>query len=668
MTARKGPTSSKPTTGTGWDNDEQNNPTGSMAGHQDVTGLIGLFQASSMTSDSRNLVEVGAVVEVLKKYYKQLAGSTTPASQLAILPDVDLMTTSISNILPGLVMYKIINNTMWVMGALFSNKELTISSEPIRIQNMGGMGPTQISIPLVPTSYADKSVIEPLRKHFEAIANTQNIRQVAIINMTVVDLEMLNHPEAGDVKDRAQRIATFLAGQWETAVLVKLTQDIPEAGMALPSPFKDPKQPYGKDGYAEARVSAIQDRVTKAGTLSPANMEVVASTINNINNPASVQSNSKEIARVTATVQLTGITYQQHMANLAAGRGMYQNDAIQAFLGMNGGLYPNGYRPLHPVITMETAQAGEMMNYNQGLFPYFFGLYLLMTTNADYVFTEALRKIQVGARGNLSALEPRIDALLQGVFMGQRPKLDDKTITDTDVVNTWIRQNVSQHATFRTNILTNGPDASVSNFLLGLSTKNRQKEVKTMVAVLDAMTNNKFSELLERNSRPGGTGWTIDKPALHRTQMIVVNGLAKLGNKELNTLEVDEMLLGHVKGKSGQQSVMNYLAIQYGMTQEDFKARCQKLRMELNQSIFDGSVHINSFAQSCVWDPNLMSLIAEAMDSIGTMNVANTTASFRPNQLVFAPGAGLATMASAGSSNVNNINAMGAFGGGIMFA
>lgn len=666
MTARKGPTN-KPSTGTNWDNEEPINENGSIAGHQDVSGLAALFQASSMTSDSRNLVEVGSVVELMKKYYKQLSGSTTPQQQLAILPDVDLMTPSISNILPGLVMYKIINNTMWVMGVLFSNKELTISSEPIRIQNIGGMGPTQISIPLVPTSYADKSVIEPLRKHFLAIAEQQNIRQVAIINMTVVDLEMLNHPEAGDPKDRAQRIATFLAGQWEAAVLVKLTQDIPEAGLALPSPFKDPKQPFGKDGYAEARVNAIQDRVTKAGTLSPANMEVVASTINNINNPASVQSNSKEIARVTATVQLTGLTYQQHMANLAAGRGMYQNDAIQAFLGMNGGLYPNGYRPLHPVITMETAQAGEMMNYNQGLFPYFFGLYLLMTTNADYVFTEALRKIQVGARGNLSALEPRIDSLLQGVYMGQRPKLDDKTITDTDVVNTWIRQNVSQHATFRTNILTNGPDASVSNYLLGLSSKNRQKEIKTMVAVLDAMTNNKFSELLERNSRPGGSGWTIDKPALHRTQMIVVNGLAKLGNKELNTLEVDEMLLGHVKGKGGQQSVMNYLAIQYGMTQEDFKARCQKLRMELNQSIFDGSVHINSFAQSCVWDPNLMSLIAEAMDSIGTMNVANTTASFRPNQLVYAPGAGLATMVSAGSSNANNINALGAFGGGTAF-
>lgn len=664
MTARKG--TGKANT-SNWDADEQNtDPSFSLAGHQDVAGLGSLFQALSMTSDNRNMVEVGQVVELMKKYYEQLEGSTTPAPQRAILPQVDMLTPGVSVILPGLVLHKIINNTMWVMGVLFSNKELTISSEAIRIANFGGAGAQQISVPLVPTSYADKTVLKNLREHFQQLAESKNIRQVAIINMIVVDMEMLNHQEAGEVKDRPQRIATYLEGQWETAVMVKLTESFPEANMPLPSPFKEPKQPFGKDGCAEARVNAIQDRVNKAGYLSAANMEVIASTINNINNPQSVQMNSKEICRAHAIVQLTGLSYQQHMANLATTRAGQQNDAIQAFLGMNGSLYPNGYRPLHPVITMETAQAGEMMNYNQGLFPYFFGLYLLMTTNADYVFTEALRRMNVGSRGNLGALEGRIDTLLQGVYMGQRPKLDDKTITDTDLVNTWIRQNVSQHATFRTNIVTNGPDAAVSNFLLRLSNKDRAKEIKVMIAVLDAMSEGKFSEILERNQK-NNLGWTPDKPALHRTQMITVNGLAKLGNKELNTLEVDEMLLGHVKGKSGQQSVMNYLAIQYGMTQEDFKARCQRLRLELNQSIFDGSVHINSFAQSCVWDPLLMSAIAEAMDSIGTMNVANTVTSFRPNQLVYAPGAGLATMASAGSSNVNNLNALGAFGAGVFF-
>lgn len=665
MTGVKRGTTNK-TGNSSWDEEAERAQNSFGNSPQDVANLASLFSSTSMTSENRNLVEVGEVLKIMKENYKQLAGSTTPQAQLNILPDLAPMTSQISNILPGMVLSKQVNDAIWVMGVLFSNKLLTISSEPIRINN-GGMGASQISIPLTPVSYANKEVIENLRKHFTTVAAGLGLTKVNIINMTVVDLEMLNHPEAGDVKDRPTRLAAYLANQWETSFLTKVAMVLPAAGIALPSPFKDPKQPYGKDGYAEARVSAIQDRVNKAGYLTAANMEVVASTTNNLNNSASVQTNSKEIARVTATVQLSGITYQAHMANLAQSRGRHQNsEAIQTFLGMNGGSYQNGYRPMHPVITMESAQAGEMMNYNQGLFPYFYGLYLIMSTNAEYVFTEALRRTNVGSRGNLSALESRIDMLLQGVHVGVRPVLNDKTITDTDVVNQWIRTNVSPHATFRTNIITNGPDGSVNNFLLNLASKDRAEEIRTMVAVQDAMSNNVFSKLLERN-REAKSGWTIDKPALHRTQMIVVNGLAKLGNKELNTLEVDEMLLGHVKGKNGQQSITNYLGIQYGSTQDDFKARCQKLRVELNQSLFDGNVHINSFAQSCVWDPQLMSLIGEAMDTIGTLNVANTTASFRPNSMVYMPGGGLATVTTVGSNNVNNINAIGAFNGGVAF-
>lgn len=674
MTVKRGAQAAKntnPSAGVGSSSWQEGNENGNgenayMAGHQDTNGLLGLFSITSMTSDNRNLIDVQEVAKLLKEYYKQIASSTTPEAQRKIIPEVDIMSPGISSILPGIVLHRIVNNTIWVQGVLFSNKDLTISSEPIRYAAQGGMM-QQMSVPLTPTSYADKYVIENLRKHFGQVAEREGVKQVAIINMVVCDLEMLNHPEAGDPKDRNQRQMNYLAQQWEMAVLVKVTQELPANNIALPSPFKDPKAAYGKDGHAEARVNAIQDRVNKAGYLSAANMEVVASTINNVNNVNSPQTNSKEIARAQAIVSLSGLTFQAYQANLAASGNMRGSDAFQQFMGMNGSVYPQGYRPLHPVITMEHAQAGEMMNYNQGLFPFFYGLYLLMATNSNYVFTEALRKISVGARGNLSDLEPRIDGLLQGLMVPQnRLVLNEKNITDTDVVNQWIRQNVAPHATFRSNIVTNGPDSAINNYLMRLSSNNRTEEIKAMVAVLDAMTGGKFSELLDRNQH-SGTGWTLDKPALHRTQMLVVNGLGEIGGKKLNTLEVDEMFLGHIKGKSGQQSVMNYLGIQYGNSQEEAKVRCQRLRQELHQSIFDGAVHINTFAQSCVWDPNLMALIGTAMDSIGTLMVANTTNSFRPNQMVFAPGAGLATMASVGSNNMNNPNAMMAFGSGFAF-
>jgi hypothetical protein len=127
------------------------------------------------------------------------------------------------------------------------------------------------------------------------------------------------------------------------------------------------------------------------------------------------------------------------------------------------------------------------------------------------------------------------------------------------------------------------------------------------------------------------------------------------------------MMLGHLKGKGGTASIQQYLATQYGMTNEDFKARCQKLRLELNQSIFDGAVHINSFAQTHIWDPQLMAVIGEAMDGIGTLNVANNLGSFRSNTLVFAPGAGLATYTSVGSNNPSGAGIGAGYGMGQAF-
>lgn len=658
MTAVKRGSTNKNQTGQAWDAE---NGTQNIAG---IEGLDDLFSSLSMTSDNRNVVEVTQVLEVLRKNYEQMNSSTTPRAQLAILPSVDPLTPSISAVLPGIVFHRIIGKAYWVQGVLFANKDITIASEPIRMNNGIG-GSSQISIPVTPTQYANEQVQGALKAHFLALGESEGIREVNIINLVVQDMEMLNHGEAGDAKDRVSKIASYLAGQWENAVMVKATSLFPKAGRPIPSPWKDAKEPFGKDGYAEARVNAVQDRVTRGHTLSPANMEVVLATINNLNSSASIQANSKEIVRTMATVSLCGLPYNAHIANLAANRGNASSvEAMQALIG-GGGLFPNNYRPLMPVITLESAAAGEMLNYNQGVIPYLVGLWTLMATNADHVFTEALRRLNVGSRGNLVDLEARVDQLLQGVYAGPRTILDSKSITDTDVMNQWIRQNVASNAMFRSNLLTNGVDAPINNWLLALSSEDSAEAKATLIAAMDAVTKNKFSEILVRN-KEAKTGWTPDKVALHRTQTLVVNGLAKsAAGKEHSTLEVDEMLLGHVKGPKGLQQVLNYLQIQYGATDDQYKARCQKIRMELNQSVYDGNVHINSFAQSCIWDPLLMAAIGESMKGLGTLTVANSMASFRPQQAVFMAGGGLATSYSVGS----NVGAggMGAFIGGGLF-
>lgn len=663
----------KGTNSTSWEDDKKDN--GNNADDASILtttsglakgGLANLFQMTSMTSNNRDLKEVADTTEQIIETYKRIKNSTTAELQLSIIPEVENMTPSISPVLPGVCFYREIGGVLYVMGALFSNRHLTISSEYIRMNQTGYGGMAQsVSAPLTPASYADRVVMDNLRDHYTRVGESKGIKAVTIINMLVVDLEMLEHPEAGDPKDRPHALAQYLTGAWEEALLVKVPQEIATAGGKLPSPFANPNSPYGKDGHAEARVSAISGRVTAGKTLSAANMEVIASTMNNINNPNAYTANSKEIARVTATVSLNAQSYQAYVAQLSGANVRQQQEAMQRMMNLGGGIYPQGYRPLSPVITIEEAQAGEMMSYNQGLSPYFFGLYLLMATNNNFVFAEALRKTNVGARGNLSNLEVRIDEMLAQV--GQVPGrivLTDKTVSDTDLVNQWIRQNVSPHATFQVNINPCGPHASIQNFLVRLASPKRKEEVQTMIAILDSLSGNAFSNILERNMKApqGQGGWIPTSTVLHRTPIITVNGLADIGGRKLNTQEVDEMMLGHLKGKGGMAAIQQYLATQYGMTNEDFKARCQKLRLEMNSALFDGAVHINSFAQTHIWDPQLMAAIGEAMDSVGTLNVANNLGSFRSNNLVFAPGGGLATFTSVGSNNPSGANLGAGYG------
>lgn len=622
------------------------------------SALADLFAMTSMTSDSRNLKEVGEVQKLMKENFEQLMHSTTKEIQRKIIPTIESLTTTISPTLPGLGLHVEIGNTLYVGCALFSNAHLTINSERINLTNNNTN--TQLSVPVPPAQYVTQYLISKLKEHYTRFAESKSIKNVEIINIQVVDLEMYNHPEAGDPLDRSRNIAAFLAAAWEEAILVKYTQEAVVGGGVIPSPFAKPKTPYGRDNCAEARVSAISGRVGRDRSLTSANMEVITSTINSnsggYNAQAGYSDNSHEIARVTATVQLCAVTFQEHMQSMTANQS--QRGAIEALMGFSmagSSAYSSNYRPLRPVITINDVSAGEMMNYHGGLFPFFYGLYTLMTTNNNYVFAEALRRQNIGARGSLADLEIRINQMLgnqPGIASPQRVILDEKKIIDIELVNQWIRQNVSAHATFQVNLIPSGPQASIHNFLFRLASKNRTNEVKTVIALLDSMTNKKFSAIVQENTA-SGQGWNVGKPVLIPTQMLEVNGLATYGDKKLNTQELDEMMISHVKGKSGAAAIESYLGVKYGtnFANEDVKQRSQRLRLELNQSVFDGAVHINGFAQPHIWNPEFMAVLGAAMDSIGTLNVANNFGSYRSNALVFAPGVGLQTHASAGSNN-----------------
>lgn len=645
-------------TNSSWANNQKDQaaPTGDAGLNATVSGgLADLFNLPSMTSDNRNLKIVPEVSKLLTENYERIIKSTTNEVQRKILPTVQTLTSGVSSVLPGLGLHVKIQDTLYVAVVLFSNRDLTISSERITITQPNNQQ-QQVSIPLAPGQYDNGPLIKKVEEHYKGYAERENIKNVAIINVIVVDLEMLNHPEAGETKDHPHQVAVYIAAEWEEAIMVKVARELAANGQKIPSPFQIKANPYDKGNCAEARVSAVSGRVNRGKYLTAANMEVIASTVKNPNDSSTFNTSSREIARVLAGVALTGVSWEEHVRYIQS---QVQNQgAINQFLGAGAGMspYPNNYRPLRPVITFESAQAGDLMGSNGGLFPLFYGLYLLMVTNNQYVFAEALRKPNVGSRGNLSDLEIRIDQLLKPMagagMVTQRIQLTEKNIVDTDLVNQWIRQNVSPHATFQVNIQRAAPGASVSNFL-ALLAKQGINEVKTVVQVIDSMTNNKLSQIIARNIE-AKSGWNPTKQILIPTTMITVNGIATYGNKQLNTQELDEMMICHIKGKNNHPGIDQLLALLYGTTpNEDVRQRAQKLRVELASSIFDGAVHINNFTQQHIWAPDFMAALGEAMDSIGQLHVANNLGSWRSSSLVYAPGVGLATQTGAGSNNLN---------------
>lgn len=631
-----------------------------------TAGLQGLFSMPSMSADNRSVKEVGETRDELAKFYENVKKSTTNDLQRKIIPTIEVLTSSVSPQLPGLGLYATIGDTMYIAAAVFYNRNMSIGSERVNI-NMGNNTAQSMSIPRTPAQYTEGPFIGKLKEHFTRFAESKSVKNVSIINVILVDLELLAHPEAGEPKDYPQHIASWVATEWEEAILVKVATEMTQAGQPIPSPFITKDTPYGKENCAEARVNAISGRVNKAKHLLAANIEVIVSTMSNPSNPAAFQVDSREVARATGTVSLAGVTWEEHCRVVNAQQMNNNQQNIMQLMGVGMSNYPMNYRPLRPIITVDTAQPGELMGNNGGLHSYFFSLYAMLATNNHYVFMEGLRKNSVGARGNLSALEVRIEHLLKAVpnvNLGQRIKLDDKNINDTDLVNQWVRQNVSGQAMFQVVLNNAGCNASIHNFLRRLAdVNNNALEMKTLVNVLDSLSNNRFSQLLVENKQ-ANTGWNTTKPALIPTQTIGINGLATLGDRKLNPLEIDEMMISHLKGKN-VANIESMLQIIYGgNTNESLKQRTQKLRLEGSQSIFDGALHINNFTLTAVWHPELLAVIGKAMDGIGQLHVANNLGSWKSNSQVFQPGLSLATSATAGNNGGLALNGFGftAFG------
>lgn len=645
-----------------WEKDDKKNNEG-------FKGLTELFSNPSMTSDSRSLRETSETQKALKEFYEALENSTSNAQQKKIIPTVETLTQGISPVLPGLGLSVAIGGNLYVMPVLFSNSTLTTSTERITTSaNNSGMM-QNVSIPIPPSAYINKALSQSVEEHYRRIGDTSGISKVSVINAVVVDLDMWNHTESGDPKEWPQEIAKFIAGEWEEGIMIKASMELVEQTGKLPNSWQTPEKPYGNDGCAEARVMPITgSRVNRGKVLTSSNIEVVTSTINNNHQNMMGMNNSKEICRVTATVRLMGVTYNEYLTSMRGNESLHGGkDNLERMINMligstmaGNNCYSQGYKPLRPVIEIDTVTAGEVLQNHNGLYPYFYGLYQLIVANNRYAFAEGVRRLPGADRSSLIDLETRITQMISSgnnvlAFPANKITLNEKNITDVDLVNQWLQQNCSPHLSYQVNLLTNGPNSSIHNFLFRLAGKNNSAEVKVVTALIDAMTGNKFSDFVAENLK-NSSGWNPSKPILIPTQTMTVNGITTFGGRRINTTEVDEQMVCHIRGNKNHTGIDNYLRAAYGVdNNENFKQRAQKLRVDLSYGMFDTDVAINGFGHIHVWNPEFLQVMAKAYETIGNMSIANSFGAWKVESNSYAPGAGLALTTSIGNSIGNNM-------------
>lgn len=624
-------------------------------------GLVELFNNPSMTSEGRNLRETGETLKALTELYKAMQNSTTNAQQKRIIPKVETLTQGISPVLPGLGFSVVVGGRTYVMPVLFSNGGLTTSTERITANMQNGIV-QNVSVPIPPSQYIDKQVVSNVTEHYKRVGEGSGAGEVSVINTQVVDLDMWNHPESGDPKEWPERIAQFLAAEWEEAIMVKATAEIMAQNGKLPVSWQNPEKPYGNDGAAEARVVAIPgQRVNRGNILTSSNLEIIATTISNNQNNSLGVNNSKEICRVTATVRLQGVTWNEHVAAMTGQQNAVGNNLERLMsLIVGSGMQPNscyaqGYKPLRPIIEIDTVSAGEVLQNHNGLYPFFYGLYLLMVSNNRYAFAEGVRRLPGAGRGSLVDLETRISQMIQTgnatlINPSAKITLTEKNISDVDLVNQWLHQNCSPHLSFHMNLLNSGPYASVHNFMFRLAGKNNSSEIQIVTGLIDAMTKNKFSELVGENIK-NGSGWNPSKPVLIPTPILSVNGITTYGNRRMNTSEIDEQMICHIKGSKNIPGIDNYLQTVYGGNHnENLKQRAQKLRVELSHGMFDTDVAINGFGQTHIWNPEFLQVMGKAYETIGNLSIANSFGTWKAESASYAPGAGLALTTSVGTT------------------
>ncbi len=622
--------------------------------------LLSLLSEASILGSQRDVPEVTATLGAVEKTIEALKKGSLTDVQRKILPNATILTKQISSGLPGLVLHMKLSNTMFVQPVLFANRALTQTMEDIDVSN--GSNQRRVSMPLTPISYVRKELLEQIRTHFLNLNADKGVNDVCFLNFLVLDLDQYQTEEVMNAGKENVLCDVILRG-WEQGLQVAVAKQQVAAGITnLPAPFVREGNIYGPHNTAVARVEPVVGTLVRDGVPSGANLSVRLQTSNQYGGVGTIGETSKEIVTAYATVQLLGNPMQTFRPDPNANYGAN-------FPQPNG--RPNGYFPLMPMIVYNFAKPGELLGDKTGLSTYFEGLYALLSTNNNYLFTEGLRGKNVGSRGNLAMME---GVIRQAERVNQIPRdknavLTEQKLADVDFTNNWIRQNIGPKAIFAVDLIQFGKDAALSNFLLGLTTNHAEfsRNTKVVVAVLDSLCRNAFSTVIKKNI-DAKSGWVPGKPILHASPTILPFGTFREDGKLVDLSEVDEMKLTKLF-PNDTVAPAQWMQASYGDNgATPDKVRQYNLRMQLNQ-MFSSEVNLNGFGGRFYYDPEFMLAMGAALDTVGQLQASGSMGTFQSNVAIYASGLQFAVAAAAGNAGgfVTNNGASAGNGSALVF-
>lgn len=616
-----------------------------------ISAFESILVSPSIMNDGRSSAETQAVLESMKQRIDQWKESDMSAARKKSLPDLSTISNEISPRIPGLMLTRNLGHTMLVMPVfMFSRSSVIEDSENIVNNNLGlgaGLGP-EVTLERPPVAQLTGSMLKAVEAKQKRDNAGAGITEVKLVSALIVDLDTIAIANSLNDHAREKEVSEWVLCEWEAGLKLHIAKRMMQRDNKLPAPYlsKDNSAgtAYGTTNQAVARSEGLTEVQYVNGQPLGSNMVTRMRTASKDRRNESNDS-TREIVTVYSNVHLNGSPF---MAFMPKANAFNQMDMM-----MYGGLdkFQFGYRPFQPCIVMDMAVAGSQMGNNDGLYSLFMGLWALMTTNNNFLWSEAYRTyVKNSPRGSLVNIDGRIRDLAAGVnnldqVYNKDTQLTESKIKDMDFLNRWINRNIAGQASLAMDLMGFSKNSGITNILFGLfQPATAQVNKSLLITTLDAMTNGGFTAKI--NSK-GWKGWNESKAIMHRTSTLLPQGTYVHNGIVRSLSEIDETTLYAQCGRE-DATISTYMRAIYGDGQTDEPIRRARATFALHQ-ILQQKPTLTGFARRHFWDPEFLQLFAEVFANLGELKVAGSTSTVTSALNVFAPGAEYASTANAGS-------------------